>query len=43
MNSINSGSLSQAPQCVLEGTLGVPDGHRAAVSPLDLKTSDEDG
>jgi hypothetical protein len=41
MNSIHSGSLSQAPQCVLEGTLGVPDGHRAAVSPLDLKTSDE--
>jgi PAS domain S-box-containing protein len=41
MSSMNSGSLSQSPQCVLEGTLGVPEGHRAAVSPLDLKTSDE--
>lgn len=42
MSSIHSGSLSAAPQCVLEGTLGVPDGHKAAVSPLDLKMS-EDG
>jgi hypothetical protein len=41
MSSIHSGSLSAAPQVVLEGTLGVPQGHRAAVSPLDLKTSDE--
>ncbi|KUJ24371.1 uncharacterized protein LY89DRAFT_604977 [Mollisia scopiformis] len=41
MSSMHSGSLAQAPQCVLEGTLGVPDGHRAAVGPLDLKTSDE--
>jgi len=41
MSSIHSGSLSQAPQCTLEGTLGVPPDHRAAVSPLDLKTSDE--
>ncbi|PMD38172.1 hypothetical protein L207DRAFT_545365 [Hyaloscypha variabilis F] len=41
MSSMHSGSLSQAPQLVLEGTLGVPQGHRAAVSPLDLKTSDE--
>lgn len=39
---MHSGSLSAAPQIVLEGTLGVPMGHRAAVSPLDLKTS-EDG
>jgi len=38
---MHSGSLSAAPQCILEGYLGVPDGHRAAVSPLDLKTSDE--
>ncbi|KAE9368499.1 hypothetical protein N431DRAFT_414964 [Stipitochalara longipes BDJ] len=41
MSSMHSGSLSQAPQLVLEGTLGVLQGHRAAVSPLDLKTSDE--
>jgi hypothetical protein len=41
MSSMHSGSLAQAPQLVLEGTLGVPQNHRAAVSPLDLKTSDE--
>lgn len=33
--------MSQAPLCVLEGTLGVPEGHRAAVTPLDLKTTNE--
>lgn len=41
MSSIHSGSLAQAPQCILEGTLGVPAHHRSAASPLDLKTSDE--
>ncbi|RDW87629.1 hypothetical protein BP5796_03323 [Coleophoma crateriformis] len=41
MSSIHSGSLAQAPQCVLEGTLGVPAGHRSTASPLDLKTSDD--
>ena len=41
MSSMHSGSLALAPQCILEGTLGVPTSHRAAVSPLDLKTSDE--
>src|SRR4051794_37765496 len=41
ISSMHSGSLAGAPQIVLEGTLGVPKGHRAAVSPLDLKTSDE--
>lgn len=41
MSSMHSGSLSAAPQVVLEGTLGVPKGHKAAVSPLDLKTSEE--
>ena len=40
-SSMHSGSLAPAPLCVLEGTIGVPDGHRAAVSPLDLKTSEE--
>lgn len=39
---MHSGSLAPAPQCVLEGTLGVPEGHRSSVSPLDLKSS-EDG
>lgn len=38
---MHSGSLAPSPQCILEGTLGVPDGHRASMSPLDLKTSDE--
>jgi PAS domain S-box-containing protein len=41
ISSVNSGSLPAAPQCVLEGTLGVPEGHKAAFSPLDLKTSDD--
>lgn len=41
MSSMNSGSLMLAPQLVLEGTLGVPNGHPAAASPLDLKTSGE--
>ena len=41
LSSMHSGSLGAAPQCVLEGTLGIPQGHRSAVSPLDLKTSDE--
>jgi len=38
---MHSGSLSQAPQLTLEGTLGVPADHEAAVSPLDLRTSEE--
>ncbi|CAG8972971.1 hypothetical protein HYALB_00008331 [Hymenoscyphus albidus] len=41
VTSMHSGSLSQSPQCVLEGTLGVPKGHRSSVSPLDLKASDD--
>lgn len=41
MSSMHSGSLAAAPQCCLEGTLGVPTGHRSAVSPVDLKTSEE--
>lgn len=41
MSSMHSGSLSQAPQLTLEATLGVPAGHEAAVSPLDLRTSEE--
>lgn len=41
MSSMNSGSLGHAPRCILEGALGAPKDHRAAVTPLDLKTSDE--
>ncbi|RDL33133.1 uncharacterized protein BP5553_08572 [Venustampulla echinocandica] len=40
MSSIHSGSLAQAPQCVLEGTIGVPEGHKATMSPLDLKAGE---
>jgi len=38
---MQSGSLAAAPSCVLEATIGVPGGHKASVSPLDLKTSEE--
>ncbi|KAG9249258.1 hypothetical protein BJ878DRAFT_532 [Calycina marina] len=41
LSSMHSGSLSTAPRCTLEGMLGVPKDHRAAVSPLDLKNSDD--
>ncbi|KAK6583384.1 hypothetical protein PZA11_004460 [Diplocarpon coronariae] len=40
MSSVHSGSLSQGSQCTLEGSLGVPDEHLAALSPLNLKTSE---
>jgi len=40
-SSMHSGSLAPAPSCVLEGTIGVPKEHRASVSPLDLKCSDD--
>lgn len=41
LSSMHSGSLPQTPQCILEGTLGVPQGHRTVVSPLDLNSSDD--
>ncbi|KAI5246891.1 hypothetical protein E4T43_02406 [Aureobasidium subglaciale] len=37
-SSINSSSAMANRQCVLEGTLGVPEDHPAAVSCFDLKT-----
>lgn len=40
--SLNSGSMSQSPFCVLEGTIGVPSNHQSATTPLDLHFS-EDG
>lgn len=40
MSSMHSGSLSQAPQLTLEGTLGVPVDHETIVSPLDLRSSE---
>lgn len=41
MSSMTSGSLSQAQACALEGSIGVPAGHATAVTPLDIKNSDE--
>ncbi|KAK3329062.1 hypothetical protein B0H66DRAFT_12272 [Apodospora peruviana] len=40
-SSMNSGSLSNPPQIVLQGSLGVPDGHPSALSTIDLRTSDD--
>jgi hypothetical protein len=40
LSSVHSGSAASNPQCILEGTLGVPEAHRAAISPLDLRSSD---
>jgi PAS domain S-box-containing protein len=42
VSSMHSGSLLNPPQIVLEGSLGVPDGHPCAVSLIDLRSS-EDG
>ena len=41
VSSMHSGSLANPPQVVLEGSLGVPDGHPAAVDAMDLRSSDE--
>jgi PAS domain S-box-containing protein len=41
VSSLHSGSLVPFPQLVLEGSPGVPEGHVAAPSSLDLKTSEE--
>ncbi|KAL6413602.1 sensory transduction histidine kinase [Ilyonectria robusta] len=40
-SSLHSGSMAHSHQLVLEGSLGVPDGHPAALSNLDLRQSDE--
>ncbi|KAK3393847.1 hypothetical protein B0H63DRAFT_29906 [Podospora didyma] len=42
-SSMNSGSSSNPPQIVLEGTLGVPDGHPVAVSSIDLRRYSDEG
>ncbi|KAF4465404.1 hypothetical protein FALBO_7752 [Fusarium albosuccineum] len=41
VSSMHSGSLIHSPQLILEGALGVPDNHPAAVSHLDLRQSDD--
>ncbi|KPM40680.1 hypothetical protein AK830_g5837 [Neonectria ditissima] len=41
VSSLHSGSLAHSPQLVLEGSLGAPDGHPAALSNLDLRLSNE--
>ncbi|KAK1835500.1 hypothetical protein QBC39DRAFT_378734 [Podospora conica] len=40
MSSMHSGGLSNPPQIVLEGSIGVPLGHPAAVPSIDLRSSD---
>lgn len=41
VSSMHSGSLSNPPQIVLEGAIGVPLHHHAAVPVLDLRSSNE--
>jgi len=41
VSSMHSGSLANPPQITLEGSLGVPEGHPAAVTSMDLRLSDE--
>ena len=40
-SSIQSHNVSNTKQCLLEGKLGVPDGHRVAAQHLDLKAGTE--
>ncbi|KAL2018565.1 hypothetical protein VTK56DRAFT_607 [Thermocarpiscus australiensis] len=39
--STASGAVANPPHTVLEGSIGVPDGHPCAVSSIDLRSSDE--
>ncbi|GAB1310032.1 Histidine protein kinase NIK1 [Madurella fahalii] len=41
VSSMNSGSLSNPPQIVLEGSVGVPQGHPCAIMSIDLRRSEE--
>lgn len=41
VSSVHSGNFLNPPQIVLEGSLGVPEGHPSAVPTIDLKSSDE--
>ncbi|SPQ17804.1 beebe2d5-08c2-455b-abdd-f494c907cdc7 [Thermothielavioides terrestris] len=41
VSSLSSGNLAHLPQVVLEGSIGVPDGHLCAVPSIDLRSSDE--
>ncbi|OLN84413.1 Hybrid signal transduction histidine kinase K 1 [Colletotrichum chlorophyti] len=41
VSSMHSGSIAHPPLLQLEGSLGVPAGHPAALTHLDLKSSDE--
>lgn len=40
-SSIHSGSLFSSRQCMLEGSLGVPEGHQAAPDQIDIKSGME--
>lgn len=41
VSSMNSASYSSPPMVILEGSLGVPDGHPIAPALIDLKSNDE--
>ena len=41
VSSMHSGGFSNPPQISLEGSIGVPDHHPAAVSAIDLRTSNQ--
>jgi len=41
ISSMHSSTLSGPPQIVLEGSIGVPDGHPIAIPNIDLKSSEE--
>ncbi|KAI9682361.1 MAG: hypothetical protein M1817_000415 [Caeruleum heppii] len=41
LSSAHSSSVASSRQCTLEGSLGVPEGHRAAPNHLDLRASSE--
>ncbi|KAG7293403.1 hypothetical protein NEMBOFW57_003453 [Staphylotrichum longicolle] len=41
VSSMNSGSVAHPPKIVLEGSIGVPEGHPCALSSIDLRFSDE--
>ncbi|KAL9115986.1 MAG: hypothetical protein Q9227_000354 [Pyrenula ochraceoflavens] len=40
VSSVGSSSFLGAKQCVLQGNLGIPDGHQAAPAQIDLKTGE---
>ncbi|KAH8813261.1 hypothetical protein F5884DRAFT_671834 [Xylogone sp. PMI_703] len=39
LSPVDPGNLKRSSYCILEGTLGVPEGHPAAITPLDFQNS----